>query len=83
MEHDLGIAARLEDRPLADELVAQFVGVDEVAVVADARSAVRAVDQDRLRVGQLALARGRIADVADRRVPGSCDSVAPLKLSAT
>ena len=67
VQDDLGVAARLEDRALPHELVAQLARVDEVAVVADRDLAVRAVDQDRLRVEQLALAGRRVADVADRR----------------
>ena len=43
----------LEDRAVADELVAQLAGVDEVAVVGDGDLAVRAVDQERLRVLEL------------------------------
>ena len=46
MQHDFGIAARLEDRALAHELVAQLVRVDQVAVVADRDLAVRAVDEE-------------------------------------
>jgi hypothetical protein len=46
-----GVAAGLENRTLADELVLQLAGVDEIAVVADGDLSVRTVDQDRLRVG--------------------------------
>ena len=70
MQDDLGVAAGLEDRAAADELVAQLARVDQVAVVGDGDLAVRAVDQDRLRVLELALAGGRVARVADREVPG-------------
>ena len=70
MQDDFGVAAGLEDRAVADQLVAQLAGVDEVAVVRDGDLAVRAVDQERLRVLELALARGRIARVPDRDVPG-------------
>ena len=66
VEDDLGVAVRLEDRALLDEIVAQLVRVDDVAVVAERDLAVRAVDQDRLGVQQLALAGGRVAHVADR-----------------
>ena len=62
---DLGVAAGLEDRALAHERVAQLAGVDQVAVVADGELAVDAVDHDRLRVGELALAGRGIADVPD------------------
>src|SRR5262249_2145672 len=44
--------------------------VDEVAVVRDRDLAVRAVDEDRLRVEELALARRRVPCVADGDVPG-------------
>ena len=42
--------------------------VDEVAVVRDGDLTVRAIDQDRLSVFELALARRRVARVADRQV---------------
>ena len=51
--------------PCAHELVAQLVGVDQIAVVADGDLTVRAIDQNRLRVGEPAFAGGRIADVSD------------------
>ena len=70
MQDDFGVAARLEDRAVADELVAQLARVDEVAVVGDGDLAVGAVDQERLRVLELALAGGRVARVADGEVPG-------------
>src|SRR5688572_17931753 len=58
VQHHLGVAVGLEDRAGANEAIAHFDGVDQVAVVADADLAVHAVDQDRLRVRQLALAGG-------------------------
>ena len=66
---DFRVAAGLEDRTLTDELVAEVVRVCEVAVVADAELAVRAIDQEGLCVRKPALPSGRIADVPDRRVP--------------
>src|SRR6185503_8162338 len=70
VQDHFGVAVRLEDRSLLDELVAQLASVDDVAVVAEGDLPVRAVDQDRLRVEQLALAGGRVPDVADRQRPG-------------
>ena len=70
MKDDFGVAAGLEDRAAADQLVAQLARVDEVAVVADGDLAVRAVDEERLGVLELALAGGRIARVADGDVAG-------------
>ena len=61
--------------PLPDERVAQLAGVDQVAVVADRELPVDAVDDDRLGVGQPALARRRVADVTDRQCPGSFASM--------
>ena len=58
-------------------------GVDQVAVVRDGDLAVRAVDQDRLRVQQPALAGRRVAGVPDRDVPGSASSARSSKASAT
>ena len=67
MNDDFGVGGGLEDRALADQRVAQLAGVDEVAVVTERQLAVHAVDDDRLRVGEAALAGRRIAHVADRR----------------
>jgi hypothetical protein len=69
VQHHFGVAARLEDRALPHQLVAELGGVHEVAVVTDGNLPMRAVDDDRLRVEQLALARGRVPDVANRRRP--------------
>src|SRR5262249_7001627 len=69
MQHDLGVAVRLKYRSLPDEVVAQLARIDEIAVAADGDLSVRAVDQNRLRVRELALAGGRIAHVADRERP--------------
>ena len=70
VQHDLGVAARLEDGALAHELVAQLVRVHQVAVVRDGNLPVPALDQERLRVREAALTRRRIAHVADRHRPG-------------
>ena len=66
MEQHLGVAGGLKDRPLADERIAQLLGVHEVAVVPDRDLAVGAVDENRLRVFHAAFARCRIAHVANR-----------------
>ena len=70
VQNHFGVAVRLEDRSLLNQLVAQLARVHDVAVVAERDLAVRAVDQDRLRVEQLALARRRIAHVSDRQRSG-------------
>ena len=70
MQDDFSIAAGLEDRSIADQLVAQLEGVDEVAVVSNGDLAMGAVDEERLRVLELALAGGRIAGVPDCDVAG-------------
>ena len=64
------IAVRLENRSLAHELGPKLAGIDEIAVVTDRDLAVRAIDQNRLGIRELALARGRIPDVADRHRTG-------------
>ena len=51
--------------PSRDERVAQLGGVHDVAVVADGELTVHAVHENRLRVGETALARRRVADVTD------------------
>ena len=65
MQQHLGVARRLEDRSFAHEHLAQFLRVDQIAVVADGDFAVGAVDQNRLRVLDAAVAGRRIAHVAD------------------
>src|SRR5256885_1337235 len=63
VQHDLRIGARLENRALPDEHLLQLLqlaGVHQVAVVADGELAVRAVDDERLRVRDPAFARRRI-----------------------
>ena len=71
VQQHLGVAGRLEDRPLLDtERVAQFLRVDEIAVVRDGDLAVGAVDQNRLGVRDAAGARRRVADVPDRAGAG-------------
>ena len=70
MQHDLGVAAGLEDASPPDQIVAQLGCVDEVAVVAEGNLAVDAVDEDRLRVDDPAVARGRVPHVTDGVVTG-------------
>ena len=70
VQDDLGVAAGLKDGSIAHELVAELEGVDEVAVVAHGDLAVRAVDEEGLRVLEFAFARGRVACVPDRDVTG-------------
>ena len=65
VQQHFGVARRLENRALRDQHVAQLLRVDQVAVVPDGDLAVRAVDQDRLRVLEPALAGRGVAHVAD------------------
>src|SRR5215510_15946478 len=65
MKNRLRVAVRLKDGSLVDEVVAQFSGVDEVPVMADGDLSMRAIDEDRLRVRQFALAGGRVPHVPD------------------
>ena len=58
MKDDFRVAARLENRAAADELVAQFSRIDEVAVMANGNLTMGAVNQERLGVLDVALARG-------------------------
>src|SRR5262245_9440916 len=70
MEDDLGIAARLENRSLSNELLAKLACVDDVAVMAQGDLTVGAVDEDWLGVRELALACRRVADMPNRQRPG-------------
>ena len=65
VEDDLAVDRGLEDGALGFQFVAQEVGVDQVAVVADGDLAARAIDDDGLGVFERAGAGGGIADVAD------------------
>src|SRR5262245_28726869 len=70
MQDDLGVAARLKDRSAADQFFPQLARVHQIAVVPDGDLSVRAIDEEGLRVLELAVARGRVARVADRDVAG-------------
>ena len=63
--------------PAASSSWRRIVGVHQVAVVADGDRAAVALDQVRLRVRGHGVARGRVAHVADRPVPG--ERVEPLR----
>ena len=65
-----GVAGRLKDRSRDLELVTQAVAVGQVAVVRDRQGALVALDVEGLRILTSSVARGRIAGVADRHVPG-------------
>src|SRR5689334_16061480 len=65
MQNNLGVAARLKNRPGAHKAFLELARVDEVAVVTDGDLAVGAVDQNRLRIRQLALAGCRVAHVSN------------------
>ena len=65
MKNDLAVDGGFEDGALGLEFVAQQVGIDEVAVVADGDLAAGAVGDDGLGVFEGAGAGGRIADMAD------------------
>ena len=83
MQHHLRVAAGLKDGALADQLVSQLAGVDQIAVVADGNLPVRALDQNGLRVGQAAFAAS-IPDMADGAwCRAAWESVAPSNVSAT
>ncbi len=70
VQQHLRVARRLENRSLEDQPIAQFLRVDQVAVVTDGDLAVRAVDQDRLRVLEAAFAGCGVANVPDRARAG-------------
>ena len=64
----LGVGARLEDRAVLDQLLAQAEGVGQVAVVGDGAAAHGELGEQRLDVADLGVALGaggRVADVAD------------------
>ena len=70
MQDHLRVGRRLEDRASLHELVLELAGIDEIAVVPDRDLPVRAIDQNRLRVIDVAVAGRRVAHVTDRDVAG-------------
>ena len=66
----LGVGGRAEPDPVGDELVAQRVGVRQVAVVPERDRARAAVVDERLRVRPVHAARRRVARVPDRDLAG-------------
>ncbi len=66
VQNHFGIGARLEDRAMTAELVFELAGVHEIAVVGDGNLPVHALNQNRLRVVDVAVSGGRIAHVPDR-----------------
>ena len=66
MQNDLAVGGGLENRAFALQLVAQDIGVDQVAVVRDRHLAADAIDHERLRIFDRARAGGGITGVPDR-----------------
>ena len=60
------IAIGLKNRAPANQLGAQFRGIDEIAVVAQGNLAVRAFDQERLGIDDPAVAGCRVMDMTNR-----------------
>ena len=65
MDDDLAVGGRLEDGALPHEGIADLVGIHKVAVVAERERPVHAVDDDRLRIRELAVSGGGVAHVTD------------------
>jgi len=70
MEDDFGIHRRLEDRTIAHQLVTQFAGICQVAIMGHGKAAKGQVGKDWLDVAQHRPALGRIAVVADGSIAG-------------
>ena len=66
MHDDFGIAGRLENRTAMLEAAAQFGGVGEIAVVRQGQLTFIAINDDRLRIGERRITRGRVARVPHR-----------------
>ena len=65
VDHDLGIAGRLENGALLLQLGANGVRVDQVAIVRESDLPLVALDHDGLRVEQRGVTRGGITRVAN------------------
>ena len=66
----LGVRARREPDSVREQLLAQGLGVDEVAVVAERDRSRRAVEDEGLRIRPAGAPRRRVARVADRDLAG-------------
>src|SRR5687768_5534729 len=66
MQNDFGVGAGLENGAMPAQLVFQLAGIHKIAVVSDRNLTMRALDQDWLRIVDLAVAGSRIPHVADR-----------------
>ena len=67
MHEDLRVGGRLKDRAALHQVLAQGMGVGQIAVVGEGEAARAQFGEQRLHVAQGRLARGRIAHMADRR----------------
>ena len=72
MQNDFGIARRLENGPARFQILPQFRGVRDIAVVRDRDPAFVAMHRERLRVALHRIAGGRITRVPDRQRAGQC-----------
>ena len=82
VEHDFGIAGRLEDGAAAAEVGAQFGGIGDVAM-RDGDLALVANHGKRLGVEQHGVASGGVARVADGQVAGQFGQHIAGEMSAT
>ena len=70
MQDQFAVHRAAEDRAVGLERIAQFDGVDDVPVMSQRDPADPAIDEQRLNVGRMRQAGGRVAVVADGDVPG-------------
>ena len=70
MDDDFGVASGLEDRPTPDEIVAQRLGVGDIAIMRDREAAAGEIGIKRLDIAQARSAGGRIAHVTCRHEAG-------------
>src|SRR5713226_5708462 len=66
MNYQLAVRRRLENRTVRFELLAQFLEIDEVAVMRERKSAARVLDHERLAVLESRRTGSRVAIVANR-----------------
>src|SRR5216683_2217968 len=69
MNYQLAVRRRLENRTTRFELLAQFLEVDEVAVMRERKSAACVLDHERLAVLEIRRTGSRVAIVANRSRP--------------
>ena len=83
MHDHFSVAGGLEDGSLRFKALADFIGVDQVAVMRQSNHALVAIDHDGLRVEHSGIAGGGVARMSDSQIAGKLLRTSSVKISAT